>query len=163
MKISKNNNSILIATAFSALTIMFLIQGFETFHYIVGLFFFVLTIMSFSYKSGLEITKASQIRNYISIFGHSFGKWTNIPEIEYVSVVRLNQNKWIATGGFLGQKQSNNKIYNVRLIPKSNNSRAIKLISTSKEKALAYAIEIGNLIDIKVLDYSESNSKWVKD
>jgi hypothetical protein len=162
MKISKNNNSILIAIAFSALTIMFFMQGFETFHYIIGLFFLVLSVIAFSYKSGLEITKASQMRNYISIFGRSFGKWINLPEIEYVSVVRVNRNRWIATGGFLGQEQSNNKIYNVKLILNSKSQKYIKLISTSKEKALAYAIEIGNLIDLKVLDYTESSSKWIK-
>ncbi len=83
MKIDKNKNSFLKAIIFSALTIMFFIQVFEIFHYIIGLFFLLLTIMSFSYKSGLEITKSRKMRNYFSFFGRSFGKWINLPEINF--------------------------------------------------------------------------------
>jgi len=162
MKIKKANNSIWVAVATTSMAIMFFIQGFEKFHYLIGFLFLIVSIITFSYKSGIEISKTYQIRNYISICGYSFGTWKNLPEIEYVSVVRVNQNRWVATGGFLGQEQSNNKVYNVKLILKNRKHNFINLISTSKDKALFCATEIGDLIDKNVLDYTEPNSKWLR-
>jgi hypothetical protein len=45
----------------------------------------------------------------------------------------------------------------VQIILKNGNPRFIKLISTQKAKALEYANELGNLIETKVLNYTENN------
>ncbi len=162
MKIRKNKDSILIALAFTSLTILFLLRGINTLHYMLGFVFFVLSITSFTYKSGVEISETKHIRNYFTLFGRSFGVWNNLPEIKHVSVIRLNQNRLKLNRRYTVQEESNNKIYPVRLIPKNNISKPIKIISASKEKALNYALEIGKVFDIQVLDYSTSEGRWIK-
>jgi hypothetical protein len=60
------------------------------------------------------------------------------------------------------QETTGSFIYNINLIVDDKKIRYIKILSARKGEALRKAMEIGNALDSKVLDYTTHDKKWIR-
>ncbi len=113
-------------------------------------------------KERIEIDpKESMIRRCVSIFDYSINsKWKKLPEVEYVTV-----SKGYGTRGrnrvshhTLGIIQQ----YTVKLVL-NHHIRFINLSSyENKVEAIELGMQVGKSLDLRVLDYTSNNSKWIE-
>lgn len=132
---------------------------------IVGVFLTAITMGILLIRSGLEIdTERNKLRRYSKIFGYVIGKWENIPELDYVTVVRVKMTtkKFQASSDQYVQASSSNVKFRVNLATKNNKIRVIKVITCGMNEALNEALKIGKALDLDVLDYTSPERKWIK-
>ncbi len=132
---------------------------------IIGVFLTLITMGVLLTKSGLEIdTEQNKLRRYSKIFGHVIGKWENIPELDYVTVVRVKMTakKFQASSDLYVQASSSNVKFRVNLVTKDSKIRVIKVITCEMNEAINEALKIGNALDLNVLDYTSPERKWIK-
>ena len=116
----------------------------------VGLYFSVL---------GLQIDfNKNQRREFFGIFGYKFGKWKPLPKIEYVTIFveRYAQRGSVAS---IDNVQHYSKL-NVSLIV-SKTERYEAGFFHDKSKALETGKLIARNLNIKLLDYTTKEPKWV--
>jgi hypothetical protein len=117
--------------------------------------------MAFSF---LIINKKFDLENkkhmeYYGFLGMKFGKWKDIPRIEYVTVFieRSVQGKNVVSISSYHVEKN----FRIDLIISKTES-----ISAGHEKDRAAALkkgkEIAKALDTKMLDYTEKDSKWVE-
>jgi len=148
---------------------LFLIFSFElalfySVSYVLGGISILLTIGILVIKSGIEIDLDNErMRDYVSIFGFELGPWTSIPKLKYISVVRvkLKRKSFKFSADTFGQSSSNKLMFNVNLITEDKRKRYIKVLSAEKEESIATAIKIAELLELKVLDCTSFEKKWI--
>ncbi|TRX65812.1 hypothetical protein [uncultured Carboxylicivirga sp.] len=116
-------------------------------------------------KSGLEIeTQENRMRRYISILGYVSGKWIEIPELDYVTIVRvkMTSKKYQASGAIYVQAPSSKVKYRVNLATKDRRNRVVKVLTSEKDEAISEALKIGEALNLNVLDSTSHNQKWIK-
>ncbi len=131
----------------------------------VGMILTALTIGILLSKSGLEIdTEQNMLRRYSKVFGYVMGKWESIPELDYVTVVRvkITTKKYQASSDLYVQAPSANVKYRVNLVTKDKKKRVIKVLTSEMKEAISEALIIGEALDLRVLDYTSHESKWIK-
>lgn len=98
-------------------------------------------------------------REYFGFLGMKFGKWKDIPEVEYVTVFqeRMIQGKNVVSISSYHSEES----YMVDLIisPKERISAA-KYVD--KEKAIEKGMALALAFNCKLLDYTSGKAKWVE-
>lgn len=149
---------------------LFLIFSFElalfyAVSYVLGGISILLTIGILLIKSGIEIDLDNErMRDYVSIFGIELGTWTNIPKLKYISIVRvkLKRKSFKFSAVTFGQSSSNKSMFNVNLITEDKRKRYIKVLSAEKEESITTAIKIAELLELKVLDYTSFEKKWIR-
>jgi hypothetical protein len=113
----------------------------------------------------LILTEGSEInletktyRTIKSIFGIHFGKWNPCPEFEYVSVFKTKESQTInvvtASTTFTSEIILLNLFYN-------RNKHLTFYKIDNKIDAFKVAKHFKLALDIKILDATESNSKWL--
>jgi len=97
-------------------------------------------------------------REYVGLLNLKFGKWTKIPELEYVTLFVENyvQRGSVASidSSFKDSKIKLKLIVNKEII---FNAGSFK----SKEKALETGKLIAKKLNTKLLDYTEKEPKWI--
>ncbi len=96
--------------------------------------------------------------------GHVFGKWEEIPELDYVTVVRvgMTSKKFQASSNLYVQSPASTFQYQINIATKDNKQRIIKILICDKENAINEAIKIGEDLKLNVLDYTKPESRWIK-
>jgi hypothetical protein len=131
----------------------------------LGLILTTLTIGFLLIKSGLEIdTEENRMRRYSRIFGYVSGKWTKIPELDYVTVVsvKMTSKKYQASGAMYVQSPSSDVKYRVNLATKDRRNPVIKVVTCGKSEAINEALKIGEALSLNVLDSTNPDRKWIK-
>ena len=110
-------------------------------------------------KDGIEIDPKKKIyRETISIFGFLFGKWKDLPDIEYVSVFKTKQTTrvWVSTASTNVTKTliKVNLFYNT-------NQKITAFVADSIDEAFEVAKDIAEVLNIDILDATERDSKWL--
>jgi len=133
--------------------------------YIVGGLLIAVTLGVLFIRTGVEIDlDNNRMRSYFNFFGMESGNWTSIPELKYVSVVRVKTKKkrFQASSDMYVQVSTKNVKYNVNLITEDKRKRFIRMLSAEKEEAIEKALELGKTLDLKVLDYTSHDKVWIK-
>ena len=118
-----------------------------------GFIFAFLTI-----RQKLDLDKR-KYRDYYCFFGLRFGKWKDIPNIDYVTVFRerMVQGKNVASISSSHSEES----YKVDMII-SREEKISATKYTSKEKALDKGMELARAFNCKLLDYTSGKAEWVR-
>jgi len=113
----------------------------------------------FLYKDGSEIDlEIQKYRTFIEVLGFRFGKWDDLPEIEYVSVFSTTES--VAVRALSAEAIVKNDIIVLNLF--YNGNHRIKAYSTTdKEDAFKIAKQIADILKIDILDATEAESKWI--
>ncbi len=144
----------IIAIAISILMMIFI-------QFPSGIFLLILTGISYFISPGFEInTKKNRYHTALCIFGWYIGIWKKLPPIEYVTVVGIRITGIVIIPPFI-EKGMNVKEFNINLIV-DHPIRYINIISLDKKDALKVALEIGESLDLKVLDFTTPNEKWIR-
>ena len=134
-------------------------------NFTVGVIATFIVVSLLSMREGVEIEfEKERYRSYTTLFGHTFGKGKPLPNIQYVTAVRVLQSskRYQASSAQYVQKVSfKNYKYNVNLAV-DGKQRVIKLWTLSHENALKEALKIGEALDLKVLDYTTPEKNWVR-
>ncbi|MBU2926964.1 hypothetical protein [Winogradskyella psychrotolerans] len=116
-----------------------------------GVFFF--------YTDGIEIDLTTKKYRYtINLFGLTFGKWQDFPEIEYVSVFKTTQTTrvWVSTAS----TNVTETVVKVNLF--YNTNQKIEAYETDNtETAFNIAKQIAAALKIDVLDATSRDTKWL--
>ncbi len=148
--------------AFGIFVITALIS-FTCINLLLWMFFVIISIICLiNRKERIEIEpQKRELRRCVSIYTFSINsKWTRLPEIEYITIARnygtsgSNHRNIDTTVEF--------KQFPVKLIV-NDERRFINIKNcTVKKDATQLALKLGNTLDLKVLDYTESNKKWIR-
>lgn len=115
--------------------------------------------------SGKEIDFASRkIRNYTSLGNLTFGSWDNLPKIEYIAVVRMikGKKKFHASSVSVVQEPSTDYLYHLNFVVNPHKQETYKICNYDEgEQALKHALELGKSMNLKVLDFTTPNHKWI--
>ena len=108
---------------------------------------------------GSEINLATKkYREFYSIFGIDFGKWKDLPTIEYVSVFKTKENKRLQSMG--ASANFSTPIIKINLF--YNRNKKIEAYKTEHpEDAFEVAKHISEALNVKILDATERDSKWI--
>lgn len=110
-------------------------------------------------REGSQIDLAAKkYREIRSIMGFTIGKWKNLPNIEYISVFKTNESKRVQ--GMSASANFSNQVYKLNLF--YNRNRKIEAYLTEDiNDAFENAKYIAQVLNIKILDATERESKWI--
>jgi hypothetical protein len=118
-----------------------------------GLSFFYL------YTDGSEIDfEANKYRTFTEVFGIRYGKWKDLPEIDYVSVFSTTESVIVRSRSAEAKVKTNVIVVNLFY---NGNHRIKAYTAKKKEKAFQIAKQIAELLKIDILDATEAESKWL--
>ncbi|MBF8149744.1 hypothetical protein ITJ86_07520 [Winogradskyella sp. F6397] len=116
-----------------------------------GLYFF--------HTDGLQIDlKHKKYRNTINLFGLTFGKWQDFPQIKYVSVFKTTQSTrvWVSSAS----TNVSTTVIKVNLF--YNTNQKIEAYETDNtEIAFDIAKQIATALNIDVLDATSRDTQWL--
>ncbi|WP_046757711.1 hypothetical protein [Kordia jejudonensis] len=115
--------------------------------------------MFFLHKDGTEIDLTiEKYRTFIEVLGFRFGKWDDLPEIDYVSVFSTTETITIRSRSAEANVKSDVIVLNLFY----NGNHRIKAYTTkNKEDAFEKAKQIAEVLKIDILDATEAESKWL--
>lgn len=104
-----------------------------------------------------------RVRNYTALGNLTFGNWETLPPIEYIAVVRMVKGKksFHASSVSVVQVPSNEYIYQLNLVINPQKQQIHKIFSGESSEALNHALELGKAMNLKVLDFTTPNHKWI--
>lgn len=110
-------------------------------------------------KEGSEIDLAAKrYREIYSIMGINIGKWKDLPNIEYVSVFKTQENKRVQAMG--ASANFSNQVYLLNLF--HNRNQKIEAYRTEDlNDAFENAKYLSQVLSIDILDATERESKWL--
>ncbi|WP_179004175.1 hypothetical protein [Winogradskyella forsetii] len=113
----------------------------------------------FFHTDGIEINlEQKTYRNTLSLFSLTFGKWKDLPEIEYISVFATTQSTKVRA--LTAETMVKKAVIKVNLF--YNTNRKIEaFVTEDTQKAFDVAKEIATVLNIDVLDATERESKWL--
>lgn len=148
-----------ITLLFGLMAIMFLVYA----QYIGASISLVLAILvSFSFE-GITIDPVKQrFIKYDRIIGIKMGKWAPLPKSSYVTLVRINLNnqKNMNSPIIAPQPGKGTRAYKVNLVVEGD-MRFIAICRGSLEKMTKEALKLGQALEIRVLDYTTHDKKWI--
>lgn len=129
----------------------------------------ILTILVFGIlflTSGFIIDKENnRIKKVVYFLGFKFGKWYTLPEIKYISLLRVKiaRKSYSHSSKQYVQVASKRSTYRINLIIQDRSrQRPFRLISTTKEKAIEEGLKLGNYLSLKVYDSTSPDRKWIR-
>ena len=139
----------------------------STSYYVLAIITTLLTCVVLIQPTGFIIDKDKRkikfIKGFISL---KTGKWKKLPEVKYVSLLRVKQiNNFHQTNPVLfDPKTEKSSNYLVNLVIKENwqKERPVKLLATSKEDAINQGLKLGDYLDLRVLDQTTHEKKWLR-
>lgn len=148
-----------ITLGLGLMAIMFLMYGGYP-GAIISLVLAVLTTFSFE---GVTIDqKAQRYKKYDRFFRLKIGRWEKLPQPSYVTLVRINLNnqKNLASPIITPQAGKSTRAFKVNLVVEGD-KRFIPICRGSIEKMTEEALKLGKALDLRVLDYTTHDKKWI--
>lgn len=110
-------------------------------------------------KNGIQFNLENKTyRNTVSLFGLVYGKWQQLPDIEYVSVFKSTQTSrvWVSTASTNVTRTSIkvNLFYNT-------NQKIEAFVTDSATDAFKVAKQIATVLNLDVLDATTRDTKWL--
>ena len=131
--------------------------------YIGGAISLALAILvSFSYE-GITIDPIKKrYQKYDRFVRLRIGKWQSLPKPSYVTLVRVNLNnqKNMASPIVAPTPGKATRAFKVNLVVEGD-IRFIPICRGSLEKMKDEALKLGRMLDIRVLDYTTREKKWI--
>ncbi|WP_298513527.1 hypothetical protein [uncultured Kordia sp.] len=126
-----------------------------------SLYGFILCGLSFFYLylDGSEIDfETNKYRTFTEVFGIRYGKWKELPEIDYVSVFSTTESVIVRSRSAEAKVRTNVVVVNLFY---HGNHRIKAYTAKKKEKAFQIAKQIAEILKIDILDATEAESKWI--
>jgi len=129
-------------------------------HLNIGLIGLAIGVALLTYQGGIEIDVSRQrYRNYMVVLGVTVGEWQKLSPIKYVTVVRyLGVTGETESGAIDGVAH----MYKLSLAV-DDKRRVVKIKTLALSDALSEAMKIGEALDVKVLDCTTPNRKWIRE
>lgn len=120
-------------------------------------------LFAISFKGFQIDTAKGKIRHFDRFLWFYFGTWKHYPEPLYVTVVsiKLGSKRNAPIAFVIPESGKAAQAYKMNLVVEGK-QRYISLTRGSRSKLLEEAMKIGNLLDIRVLDYTSHDKKWLK-
>ncbi len=155
-----------IKPGFTIYRFLLLCVGLLTFflHEYSGLALIVLTSILSLTSSGREInTTTLKYRSYRALGSIMIGIWKELPKTEYIAVVRMIQGKktFHASSVSIVQVPTNDFVYHLNLVINPQKNQVLKIADGSMEQMLDIAILLGKKMNLKVLDFTSPQHKWI--
>ncbi len=141
------------------LTVAFLVNG----QYIGGPICFVLGVLSaFSYQGIIIDTTTQRYMKYDRFLNFRIGGWKDLPVASYVTIVRINlSSRRTAPTPIIGpQDKKGVRAFKVNLVVEGR-MRFIGICRGSLEKMTTEALRLGEQLQLRVLDYTTHEKKWI--
>jgi len=119
-------------------------------------------LLAISFKGVKIDPEKKRIKHYDRFLWFYFGKWIPYPTPQYVTVVSVKlsaKRNSVAIIAPVGGKPS--QTYKMNLVVEGK-QRFIPLTRGNREKLLKEAMIIGELLDIRVLDYTAHEKQWLR-
>jgi hypothetical protein len=120
----------------------------------------ILLVYSFQ---GVKIDKlGKRFIRYDRFIGFRIGRWETLPQPSYVTLVRINlsSRRTLPAPMLMPETKKGAKAFKVNLVVEDER-RYIPICRGSLEKMREEAIKLGSALDIRVLDYSTHEKKWI--
>jgi len=148
-----------ITPMMALLTIAFLVNG----AYIGGSITFVLgALFAFSYQGVIIDPLEKKYIRYDRFLNFKIGGWKPLPKPSYVSIVRIKlSSRRSAPTHIVGPQDSKEaRIFKVNLVVEGR-QRYVNVCRGSREKMTKEALRLGEYLQIRVLDFSTHEKKWI--
>lgn len=123
-----------------------------------GILFMVVSLLFFNTEGSEIDLETKKYRVFKENLGFRFGKWEELPAIEYVSV--FNVTETMVVKDFVKETKVKNDVIVLNLF--YNGNHRIKAYTTKdKEDAFRVAKQIADILKIDILDATEVESKWI--
>ncbi len=119
-------------------------------------------LLAFSYQ-GVIIDPAKQEYNrYDRFLNFKIGGWKKFPKPSYVTIVRINLSSRRSAPSpiVVPQDKKGARAFKVNLVVEGD-ERFIPVCRGSMEKMTSEALCLGKHLDIRVLDYTAHEKKWI--
>ena len=149
----------IITPLMALLTIAFLVNG----AYIGGPIFFVLGVLSaFSYQGIIIDTSTQRYMKYDRFLKFRIGGWKDLPVPSYVTIVRINlsSRRTAPTPIVVPQDKKGARAFKVNLVVEGQ-MRFLGICRGSLEKMTKEALRLGEYLQLRVLDYTTHEKKWI--
>jgi hypothetical protein len=149
----------IIMPLMALLTIAFLVNG----EYIGGPICFVLGVLSaFSYQGIIIDTSTQRYMKYDRFLNFRIGGWKDLPVASYVTIVRINlsSRRTGPTPIVVPQDKKGARAFKVNLVVEGR-MRFVSICRGSMEKMTKEAIRLGEQLQLRVLDYTTHEKKWI--
>jgi len=108
---------------------------------------------------GSEIDLASRTyREIYSVMGIKFGKWKDLPNVEYVSVFKTKEKKRVQA--LAASANFENEVYKLNLFY-DRNKKIEAYMTDDVNDAFENAKYIAQVLNIDILDATEREKKWL--
>ena len=141
------------------LTIAFLVNG----AYIGSSICFVAgALAAFSYQGVIIDTTGQRYMKYDRFLKFRIGGWNPLPAPSYVTIVRINlsSRRTGPTPIVVPQDKKGARAFKVNLVVEGN-ERYISICRGSLHKMTEEALRLGEHLQIRVLDYTTHEKKWI--
>ena len=149
----------IVTPLMALMTIAFLVNRV----YIGGSICFVVgALMAFSYQGVIIDMAGQRYMKYDRFLSFKIGGWKALPSPSYVTVVRINlsSRRIGPTPIVVPQDKKGARAFKVNLVVEGK-MRFISICSGSREKMTREAICLGEHLQIRVLDYTTHEKKWI--
>jgi len=141
------------------LTVAFIVNGV----YIGGSICFVLgVLLAFSFQGIIIDTAGKRFMKYDRFLKFNIGGWKPLPVASYVTVVRINiSSRRTAPSYIVGpQDKKGARAFKVNLVVEGK-MRYISICRGSLENMTKEALRLGEYLQLRVLDYTTHEKKWI--
>jgi len=123
---------------------------------------FIGILSSFSYQGILIDQENRRYLKYDRFLWIKIGKWEPLSTPSYVTIVRINlsSRRTLPAPMVLPESGKSAKSFKVNLVVEGE-SRYIDICRGSLEKMVREALRLGKHLQIRVLDYSTHEKKWI--
>ena len=149
----------IISPLMALLTVAFLVNG----QYIGGPICFVLGVLSaFSYQGIIIDTTTQRYMKYDRFLNFRIGGWKDLPVASYVTIVRINlsSRRTGPTPIVVPQDKKGARAFKVNLVVEGR-IRFVSICRGSMEKMTKEALRLGEHLQLRVLDYTTHEKKWI--
>ena len=124
--------------------------------------FVVGVLMVFSYQGVIIDMAGERYMKYDRFLSFKIGGWKALPTPSYVTVVRINlsSSRTGPTPIVVPQDKKGARAFKVNLVVEGK-TRFISICRGSLEKMTREAIRLGEHLQIRVLDYTTHEKKWI--
>ncbi len=131
--------------------------------YIIGILFSIFSFFVLFRTSGYILDKENgRIKMISGYAGIKIGKWYKLPEVKYVSLLRISQARDSSSGAIISSISPKSFGYQVNLVVRMHREhRPINLMTTNIEKAKEEGKKLGEYLDLKVFDSTSHKRCWL--
>jgi len=120
-------------------------------------------LVTFSYEGITIDTDGKRYRKYDRFVRLRIGKWQSLPKPSYVTLVRINLKNQKSQNSPIVAPQTgkSSRAVKVNLVVEGD-TRFIAICRGPMEKMKAEALKLGKAMDLRVLDYTTREKKWIQ-